>query len=343
MSDSPATTQVLNLDFILQVIRKYSLYIVGVTGLACILAIVLTMPFIYPPEFKSSAIIYPTNSERFDVANVFAEEPDVYAFGTGKELEKLENIANSEAVKMHVIETLNLWEAYGVDPNHDESPKYYVLRTYDGMVKTTRVEGHGLEIEAHDVDPERAATIVNLIMDRVNELSRGMMVRNKNTILELLKDGAQRSESHMAMLADSLTKLRQTYKVLRTEEQTDRMIEAIMQAEAKGSDAELQRLVDSSSGNPINLETFIEGLDKVLNLENLLEEMNTGLGNTREKIGYLESMDEVPYQAVMFTDRAHASDKKARPVRWLILLATGIIALVVSVFGAVLIDRLTDQ
>lgn len=343
MSQTAASDQAFNLEYILQVIRKYSFYILGVTGVACLLAIVLTMPWFYPPEFQSSAIIYPTNSERFDVANVFAEEPDVYAFGTGKELEKLENIANSEAVKMYVIDSLNLWEAYGVDPDNDESPKYYVLRTYDGLVQTTRVEGHGLEIQAYDVDPERAARIVNLVMDRVNELSREMMARNKQGILQLLRDGARRSEAHMALLSDSLTQLRRKYGVLRTEEQTDRLVEAIMKAEASGSRAQLLRLVDSTAGGPLNLETFIEGVDQVLNLENLLEEMNTGLGNTREKIGYLESMDEVPYQAIMYTDRAHASDKKSRPVRWLILLATGLIALAVSIFGTVLIERINGQ
>ncbi len=339
---SPSTTdQAFNLEYILQVIRKYSLYIMVVTGVACLLAIVLTMPFFYPPEYQSSAIVYPTNSERFDVANVFAEEPDVYAFGTGKELEKIENIANSEAVKMYVIDSLDLWATYGVDPQNDESPKYYVLRTYDGLVQTTRVEGHGLEIVAHDVVPERAAQIVNLIMDRVNELSREMMSRNKQGILQLLRDGARRSEAHMAQLSDSLTELRQRYKVLRTEEQTERMVEAIMQAQRGGSPSEVQALVDSASGSPLTLETFIQGLDKVLALEDLLKEMNTGLGNTREKIGYLESMEAVPYQAVMYTDRAHVADKKSRPVRWLILLATGLIAAAVSVLGAVLIEQLT--
>lgn len=343
MSQPTTTDQAFNLEYVLEVIRKYSIYLIVVTGVACITAIVLTMPWFYPPEFKSSAIIYPTNSERFDVANVFAEEPDVYAFGTGKELEKLENIANSEGLKLYVIDKLNLWEAYGVDREHDASPKYYVLRTYDGLVQTTRVEGHGLEIQAHDVDPERAAQIVNLIMDRVNELSRDMMIRNKDGILRMLREGSKRSEAHMALLSDSLTQLRSKYRVLRTEEQTDRLVEAIMQAQASGSQAQLQRLVDSTAGYPMNLETFIEGVDKVLNLENLLEEMNTGLGNTREKIGYLESMEDVPYQAIMFTDRANVSDKKARPVRWLILLATGIISLMASVIGAVVIDRITKQ
>ena len=181
--------QSFNLLFIFRIIRKYLVYIGGVVVGAGILAFILTLPFIYKPEFQSSTVIYPTSPERYDITNLFHDEPIQYLYGESKDVEKLEHLANSEEIKMFVIDSLNLWKPYGVDPQNDESPKYYVLRTYDGMVQTTRISGNGLMITAYDIDPQRAADIVNLIVSKVDELNKEMLNTNKSSIYQMYKSG----------------------------------------------------------------------------------------------------------------------------------------------------------
>jgi len=354
MSQAPKE-QAFSLLYIFEVTRKYSLYIAAVTGVSALIAIILTMPFIYKPEFKASAIMYPTNSERWDVANIFAEEPSIYMYGTGKEVEKLENIANSEQLKLFVIDSMDLWDAYGVDPETDEAPKYYVFRTYDGLIQTIRVAGHGLEVEAYDTDPQRAADIVNLIINRTDHLNQQMINNNKANMLRLYDDAISELNKRMGTISDSLAVVRRKYNIVRTLAQSERMIEQIMIAQAELAEAQargagvavarskVQALTESSEGMPVNLEDFREGIDKVQNLENVLDQMAIKLGNTQEKAEYLRSMDELSFNTVMVADYAHPADKKARPVRWIIMLATLIIAAVASIFGAVLIDRITSN
>lgn len=355
MANAAQDQQGFSLAYIFQVTRKYSLYIMGVIGVSVLLAIILTLPFIYKPEFRSSAIMYPTSSERFDVTNVFAEEPDLYVYGAGKEVEKLENIASSEAVKLYVIDSLDLWDAYGVDPEQDAYPKFEVLRIFDGYVKATRVSGHGLEIEAYDVDPQRAADIVNLMLRRTDEMNRQMLNDNKATILAAMQQGATEIQRRMVLLSDSLSQIRSEYNVLRATPQTERMVEQIMLAQAELAEAEagrgsisaaqrkLDHLTKADSGTPLNLERFRDGLDQTLNLENLLEEMATHLAHTREKIEYLRAMSEVDYHTTVVASYAQPSDRKARPVRWIILVATLLIATLVSIFGAVLVESITHM
>jgi hypothetical protein len=353
MANPQEDRQVFSLAYIFEVTRKYSLYIMGVIGVSVLMAIVLTLPFIYEPEFLSSNIMYPTSSERFDLANIFAEEPDLYVYGAGKEVEKLENIAGSERVKFAVIDSLDLWEVYGIEPESDDA-KYQVLRAFDNAITTVRVSGHGLRIEAYDVEPQRAADIVNYMVYLIDQVNQEMVGRNTQQALEAYEAGARSLEACMVYMSDSLATIRRTYNVLRPITQTEPLTEQVMIAEGELAEAEAGRgsvaaarakvraLTEKAGGAAINLESFREGLDKVQNLENVLIELSTDLANTHEKVAYLRGLHQVSFSTIMVADRAYPADRKARPVRWIILLATLILASVVSIFGAVLVEGLTD-
>ncbi|MEZ4826861.1 MAG: Wzz/FepE/Etk N-terminal domain-containing protein [Bacteroidia bacterium] len=364
---------VFNLLNLFKVVQKYLLYIAGVVGLAAIMAFIFTMPFIYPPEFKSSTIIYPTSPERYDVINLFHDEPILFLYGESKDVEKLDNIANSEEVKMFVIDSLNLWKPYGIDKENDASPKFYVLRNYDGMVGTVRVSGNGLLIEAHDVEPQRAADIVNLIIQKTDEVNKRMLMQNKASILQMYQEGYKHLERQLKLYSDSLRNVRKRYNVFNTEYQTEALVDQVMAAEAELAGARTRaRIVGNSfgknsgeahkanedveilqsktfaltsqrSGSSINLETFREGVDQVLALEEVCEYLARDLKDAREKVEYLDMMDRANFTTLLIPEYARPADKKARPVRWVILVATILLSSLVAIMGAVLVDKITDS
>ena len=365
--EAPHTDQAFNLLFLADLIWKYLWYIVGVVGIACLLAIVLTMPYFYPPEYKSSTIIYPTNPERFDLDNVFAEDPSVYMFGDSKGVEKLDNVASSEDVKMFVINSLNLWEAYGIDKDGAGSPKYYVLRNYNGNVETLRVAGNGLEITAYDRDPQKAADMVNAVVDRVDFTMRRMIQQNKSGILTAYKQGEVRLGEQLLKVADSILQLRKAYDVYHIERQTDAMLSQLFgrqselaeaqaqadyyrtrnaskfreyQAKVLGLERQVEKMTEGTEAGSVTLEKFRAGYDKVRQMEMLQDELAIELKNVQKKIINLERMDEIPFHTILITERAQPSDRKARPVRWIILLAVAFLSTLVSIMGLVLVDRL---
>lgn len=342
-----------NLLYIFEVIKRRLTFIAVVVGVSALLAIILTLPFIYKPEFKSSTVIYPTAAERYDAINLFHDEPILYLYGESKDVEKLETLANSERIKMFVIDSLNLWEAYGVDPENDAAPKHEVLKTYDGMINTVRISGNGLEIQAYDTDPQRAANIVNLIVDQVDIVNKEMINKNKNSIYSMYKGVYEELVEQMELYTDSARKVRKRYNVLNTETQTEVLAEQILLAQtelavsksrgstSRASLSKLKSLIEDNPEYPINLESFREGLDQVLSLEEIIEYISRDVKDVREKVEVLEMMQSQDFTTILITEQAQAADKKARPIRWIILLVTLVISSLVSILGAVLMDQIT--
>jgi len=341
-----------NLLYIFRVIKKYLTYIVGVVLGSALIAIILTLPFIYKPEFKSSTVIYPTAAERYDAINLFHDEPILYLYGESKDVEKLETLANSEQIKMFVIDSLDLWKAYGVDPDNDASPKYEVLKTYESMVNTVRIAGNGLEVQAYDTEPQRAADIVNLVIAQVDRVNKEMLNKNKSSIYQMYTDVYGQLVEQMELYTDSARKVRRRYNVLNTETQTEVLAEQILiaqgdlaSAKAAGNNSRairgrLENLVHEGTDSYINLESFREGLDQILSLEEIIEYIARDVKDVREKVEVLEMMQHENFTTILITEQAQASDKKARPIRWVILLVTLVIASLASIIGVVLLDKI---
>jgi capsule polysaccharide export protein KpsE/RkpR len=197
-----------------------------------------------------------------------------------------------------------------------------------------------------------------------------MIDQNKGRILEIYRLSAERLTRQMNRYADSARALRREYNVLDADKQTEVLLEQILKAEAglAGEQARLEQLkqqysesdtaiinsrtrlasfrqqlrtlVDRSSGSPVNLEQFREGLDRLRVLEELYVSLSYDLKNNQEKIDYLEMMGDMSYSTLLVVEAARPADKKARPVRWVILLATVLISTLVGIFGLLLIDRL---
>ncbi|MEM8898110.1 MAG: hypothetical protein AAGC85_08395 [Bacteroidota bacterium] len=364
-------TNDFSLLYLTGIVKEYLWYIIGVVGVSAILAIIMTLPAIYPPEFLSSTVIYPTNSERFDLVNLFAEEPNVYVYGGPKEVEKLSNIAEARELQLTVIDSLNLWSAYGVDKNTDESPEFYALRTFRGMVSAIQVSGNGLEISAYDTDPQRAADIVNLMVDLIDKKNQEMLFQNQASILTVYEETEAGLIAEINALSDSTSKIRKKFNVFDADKQTEVLLGEVLEAQTTlaGEEARLKylqgsrgtsdtqdisasiqslkskirTLVDNRYNSPINLEKFRVGLDKIRVLEEVYVRVSNDLRLLQQKIEYLKMMRETSYSSVIVIEKAAPSDKKAKPIRWIILLGTLIIASVVSIMGVVLIDQIINR
>ncbi|MEM6764113.1 MAG: Wzz/FepE/Etk N-terminal domain-containing protein [Bacteroidota bacterium] len=365
-------TNEFSLLYLTRIVQQYLWYIMGVVGVAAIIAIVMTLPAIYPPEYLSSTVIYPTNSERFDLVNLFAEEPNVYVYGGPKEVEKLSNIAGSRELQLQVIDSLALWDAYGVDPENDASPEFYALRTFNGYVSAIQVSGNGLEISAYDTKPKRAAEIVNLMVHLIDKKNQDMLFQNQVSILSVYRETEAGLIAEINALADSSSKIRKKFNVFDADKQTEVLVGEVLQAQTSlaGEEArlrymqnntrgaaesqeaaariqslksQLRTLVDNRANSPINLEKFRVGLDKIRVLEEIYVRASEDLRRVQQKIKYLNMMAESSYSSIIVIEKAAPSDKKARPIRWVILLGTLIIASVVSILGVVFVDQIINR
>jgi|GEM_PF-2793684 len=350
MSDTAS----FNLVYVIQLVRKHLWYIGIVVGVSALLAIVFTMPAIYKPQFQSSTIIYPTNAERYDVLNLFAEEPSVFMYGTSKEVEKLLATANSEEASMFVIDSLNLWDAYGVDKDNGVSPKFYALEQYNGNVSAIKASGHGLKIEAYDTEPERAAAIVNVLVGYVDRMTKNRMNKQKDVLLSLYKRSYDEMVTEQQAYVDSAKRIRERYNIFEYARQTEVLVGEVLRTEgelakekargnsaaANGLRAKLNALTGKDPESAINLDNFGEGLDQLITLEQIYTRLTVDIKQMRTKIDELEMMKQNDYSSIWVLEKAMPSDKKARPIRWLILAAALMLSTLVSVLGVVVVDRM---
>ncbi len=359
-----------NLYYIYELIKHYIWYIVTIVLLSGILAIVFTMPAFYKPEFLSGTVIYPTNPERFDLDNLFSVDNTVFLFGSSKEVEKLKNIADARSLKLAVIDSLDLWDAYGINKEDDESPEHYALEIYNGYVRTIQVEGNGLKIEAYDQDPQRAADIVNLIVSLIDRKNKEMLIQNKDRILALYKRTEKELQQKLLLYKDSALETRRKYNIYDFERQTEALMKEILSTESKislekarlaaysnqrsasddtlminskarltGLNNHLSKLYGRSGNSPLNLEKFALGMDQINILERFYLDAYVKLKETQQRIEVIEVMANADYSTILSVEKALSSDRKARPVRWLILLAALMIGSLVSVIGVILVDR----
>lgn len=363
----------LNLLYLLAVVRKYFWYIIGVVAFSGLLAVVFTMPSFYPPEYMSSTVIYPTNAERFDGIGLFAEEPAIFLYGDAKGVERLKNIANSEEVMLAVLDKFDLWRAYGVDKENDESPKFYAARSYRANISAVKIGGNGLEITAYDVAPQRSANIVNFIADKVDEINKRMINENRAPILEIYRKSLDESFRQVALYADSASKIRAEFNIFNDQAQTEVLLQQVLTAESElaaaktrvrlmerehggnssqAKAARLERdmqqsranaLIRKSSGTEINLQKFQEGLDRAAAIGDVSLRLARDIKDLQSKVEFLEMMETTDYTTILTIEQATPSDRKARPIRWIILALTLMITGVASLVGAVLIDFFTKE
>ena len=365
--------QQFNLLYVVEIIRKYFWYIAALIVVAGLVAVIGTTPFFYPPEFRSSTVIYPTSPERFDIINLFAEEPRVFVYGDSKEVEKLDNLAHADEFQLMIIDSMDLWSEYGVNLHADASPKYEALRVYNSRISIIRIAGNGLSIEALDTDPQRAADIVNLIVRKINEWNKRMLTQNRSHIAELYQHSLQELQAQLSSYKDSAQKVRIRYNILHSETQTEVLVDRILQTQIRFNNEQAklnayQKIYSSRDSALVNtkarvtglrkslialnsangqsafsLPSFREGYDEIRSLEEVYIRLSASVKETTEKIKYLQMLNKSEINTIMVMGEAQPSDKKAKPIRWLILAATLIITALSAIIGVVLIDLLIHK
>ncbi len=129
-----------------------------------IAAIVSTgISFLVKPRYKSTAVIFPTNSNRISKAIMdYHYSLDFMDYGIERDCEYAIQILSSQSMRHAVCSRFNLAEHYGI-PADDPHLLYKVDKYYRGYVTVKRTDYLGVEVSVLDVDPQWAADIANYI------------------------------------------------------------------------------------------------------------------------------------------------------------------------------------
>ena len=124
-----------------------------------VVALVAAVAMLIKPLYKSSAVIFPTNSNRLSKAIMdYHYSLDFMDYGIERDCEYAIQILSSKRMQQAVCEHFNLMEHYAIKgPN----PLFKLEKQYRSNISVKRTEFLGVEIGVLDQDPQWAADIAN--------------------------------------------------------------------------------------------------------------------------------------------------------------------------------------
>jgi capsule polysaccharide export protein KpsE/RkpR len=192
-----------NVD-ILTILYKNRKHIFLITFIASIVAIVITLPFIIKPKYRSQAYLYPANMVPF-----FMEQN----YNNVSHSELLMQFFNSYDVRTDVRRKLRLDRHYGLDTT---LPKFQTNFDYifEENIKSSLTKYESIELTVLDHDPDTAKLIASAIIESVNKLILKQHLSKFHEFISTNKAYLNAKRKALDSLQQRLTYLSQTYGLL---------------------------------------------------------------------------------------------------------------------------------
>ncbi|MBQ8223045.1 MAG: hypothetical protein IJZ87_06865 [Bacteroidales bacterium] len=289
---------------LIKVVLKWKWHIATVTILAAILGAVFSGPTFITPKYKSEAVLYPNGLSEFS--------DETYT-------EQMLQVMESQEIMDSVVKKFDLMKHYEIDPNYKYA-KTALLGEYHDRVSISKTPYEGVKIKVLDKDPQMACNIVNEIISCYDNVFAQIHKSKKWENVRMFEKQLEQKSAFIDSLRRELAKITQ--------------------------DGDMLNYMYLSKGN--SLAYFGENNDK--NAENnvasaitLIELISTETEDYSEVRHFYEeelrqAQGEMTYSNIV--SRPFVSDKKAYPVRWVIVALSGIGAFLLSIFVVVALDKI---
>lgn len=291
--------------------RKQFLY-VGI--LALIVSSVVS--FLIKPKYKSNVILFPSTNVSVSKA-LLSENPgqkqDIGQFGEEEEAEQLLQILQSDEIRDRIIQKYNLLDHYGISKN-SKYPYSELVDEYEKNITIKQTEYLSVKITVFDTDPKTAANIANDIASLSDSLHNKVVRQRSEKALKLVEKKFVDLTNEIKSDEDSLSKLR-ALGVNDYETQSERLYEALGKA-----------ILDNKQGAIKSIEAKLENLSKYggayVSLRDAMEFKLKQVTFVKAKYeeAKLDAEQDLPYKFVV--NGAKVAEKKAYPLRWVIVLSS---------------------
>ena len=285
---------------ILDILRKKFKTFLLFGVLAAVGAYIASMPQFMTPLFKSKAVVFPAN------ITPYAEE---------SETEQLLQIFESNSIRLALTEQFDLYRRYEIDPN-DKHALTYLVNEWTDRVSIQKTRFEAVEIEVMDANPDTAALMTQAILDVVNLKIREMHKEKWAEVVAMFEQFMTNYHASLDEREKRLLEIRTEKGLLDYEKQTQEVTEGYMKMLVSGRGGSALKKAEEMLKN---LETHEGELKRLVetsefaheNLAIVEAEYQRALSDYQKEISYLNEVvtPEVP-------------DKKAYPVRWLILFTS---------------------
>ncbi len=311
-------------------------WIILAAGLgAGILAAIFSGPAFITPKYRSSAILFPTATNSISRALVdetAGGKQDMMSFGEEAEAEQMIQILSSSAIRDHIVAKFDLMNHYDISPR-SRFAMTELHRQYRSNIRFRRTDYKGVEIRVMDHSPDTAMLIANEITEYYDTLTNAIQKQRAREGMLIVKEELRQMEQSIWDDEDSLRKLRELGV-----HDYERQAEMINQ----------QLAIEIARRNQVGINALNEKLDLLatyggayVSIRDALEFEKKNLSNLRRayKKARMDAESNVPQKFVI--DRAYRAEKKAYPIRWLIVAVSMFSAVLLTVITLIVVENIT--
>lgn len=289
-----------------------------VTVVAVILSAVFSSTFVITPKYKSFAVLYPAN---------------IIPMGTETPTEQMLQVLESDHIRDSVMDMYNLANSYGINMDAPAA-KTAMIREYQDNVVFKKTEYESVVIEVLDTDPEQARDMVNSIIFFFNRKERFLQKEKAMELVKILEEQVGKKKFEMDSMELVLTGIRKNYGILdyglQTEYATERYLEVISSPKLKANSEEIELLLEALKEKGGEFLSISEHLWRVRGgYNNLKEQLEAAVRDVEKNLTYCS----------VITNPVIA-DKKAYPIRWLIVLVSVMATLLLSILFLGVVENL---
>ena len=276
-----------------------------VAVVAIVISAVLSGPWLLKPRYRSQAVVYPVNLNSYSIET---------------RADQLLQLLESNSTRDSIVSRFHLVEHYGLDTatQGGRNALYYM---YSERVKIEKTRYESVDIRVTDESPAQARDMVLEILHQTDLLARRLQRDNSRELLAIVRSSITRAQEKMDSVEHRLNQLRQEYGLLDYSAQTKELTKGYMRSIAgNGSRAQQDKI-----------EGMLKGLEEHGGEYHRLSELNKQLIQeygeklAQERQALLDVNKVLTYTNVVV--HPEVSDKKVYPIRWLIVVVTTVMAM----------------
>lgn len=315
-------------------IYKWRKPLIIITLAAAVLSVIAS--FIISPQYKATAIIFP--SRTFSVAKLLVEQnagnqEDYMELGDEDDAEKLLQILNSVEIREMAAKEYDLYTHWKIPRDNDLTAHYLNLK-WNEMVSFKRTDYVSIRIDVYDYQSDRAAKIANSIVAYADTVKNRMTREVAKQAFAIVEEEYNNYLNNVQEMEDSVQVLRGLgildYKS-EMKAYSKEMAKAVAKGDA-GAQAKLKGKLDTLEKYGMAFVDLTEKLKKYRFKYPVIK------GKYDE--AFVNLNRHLPSKFVV--DKAQRNEKKAKPVRALIVIVSTFSAFLLALLFLLFADKLVE-
>lgn len=295
--------------------------IIAVCVVAAIISIIASL--VIEEKYRSTVTMYAaaTNS----IGRSFMKEDnqeDLMEMGETEQAEQLLQIINSHQIQEYIIDKYNLFEHYDIDSTR-QGASSLINEAYSENINANLTKFGSVDVEVLDTSPDTAMLIANDIAEMVDVVTNRLKNDRAQQALNMAQEKLSELELEIDSLENEMDRLSElgVYDYFKQIEGLNEQYATAMGEGRPQEAAEIKTMMDSISQYGSKFQRLRSLIGSAYDREDALR------GNY--ELLKIDVNSTIPAKFVV--NRGQVADKKAYPVRWLIVVMSVVSAFVFTV------------